>query len=975
MNNSVAVLEEFLQEKYVELYDKQQENDGNLSKIDLLQKYYSNYFYMPKDYGYGNLTYVINNDGKALYLLKKSGLPEEIQKVMKGGDDKGKTYTDFQSLNDVYGVTKDLKVYYSARSGENIFALNGSLELDNDNLQRKVFDGKGEDGYYGTLSNYDIDKNGELSLEEAKSIKSLTVNSESDIKSFSDLYNLVSLQKLVIDSKTLSNLNGIQNCPNLIYVYFKNVYISDYSALCELENRLQYLYFYNIDDDELSKCCDGMRNGNFSELRYLAVGGFSDWYEVNSGSKSMTCDNVSATMSLRGIKTLKPFESLTDTTKKAVRYLCINNNNISDENLNSLKDFTNLYLLRAEYNNIKSLMGLNNLRKLTYLYCCNNSLGTDCNEDGTDETKDCLSSLENKNIKNAGNVGNDKDGLFYVNLRDNINLRWVDYFSNDTDIKYLYLKGCSPNMNVNKISKIILNCENHYDLPCRFLSGTKYIWSDYFYTGSPVENKLELTATRLKNDLMENCTITHLNLSNCKTGKDDGEEITDLVLNEILKSMPQIEYVLLNGTNLKTLDFCKLDGGNENNSQDLANLHLYAFCPNLIELDLRNTYVTDISALNNIVKKTVKNPDGRVMGTLRLSKSLEKDSDGENKLVNLSSIQDVISGLTGAQAFSSSMEGLVFNDFETFKLLESCTNLTRVISWQWGLCVKSEKILDLSNLNKLTCMHLSGWSFEVKYPSKLNYLRGDQILPPNFESDTNLNYLYLNCAEWCLGKDFSSYWKPFFKSLEACESISDFNFGGGDNIDDSVFYDNYDVTDKKKEIFHGGKIKNMAITVNSENMGNVLRHLSDLKKLEVSVAVHFDPESIRSIFSNFDRMEELSITKWNDLVSLEGLENLKVLRKLVVKNTSISSCVPLKNMTNLTYLDLRNNAIGQMSDDEGISRANLDILYQLNPDVTRSDGNKGQLTTLYLQGNDGLKGIIDNHPILSLTWSNGKIWG
>ena len=219
----MAALEEFLQEKYLSVYDKD-ENNSNMTKVEVLQKYYKTYFYMPKDYGIGNLSYVINGDGKALYILKKSGLPKEIQEVMVGGSDEGKTYTDFQELNDVYGVTTDLKVYYSGGKGSEIYALT-DVELDNDNLERKVFDSSSQNGYYGTLSNYDVDGNGELSVDELKSVKNLVIDENSNISSLSELFNLVTLEKLTISNKNLSNLEGIENCPNLYYVYFKNTTI------------------------------------------------------------------------------------------------------------------------------------------------------------------------------------------------------------------------------------------------------------------------------------------------------------------------------------------------------------------------------------------------------------------------------------------------------------------------------------------------------------------------------------------------------------------------------------------------------------------------------------------------------------------------------------------------------------------------------------------------------------------------------
>ena len=433
----------------------------------------------------------------------------------------------------------------------------------------------------------------------------------------------------------------MENCPNLFYVYFKNVHISDYSNLCSLGSKLQYLYFYDIDDDELVNVCNGIKDAQFNNLEYFAVGGYSNWYEINVNSSAINYNGVNGSKSNRTITSLKPLERLSNVTKKAIRYMCINNNNIADSDLTAIGGFTNLYLLRMEYNSVKSLNGLENMKNLTYLYACNNLLGQNCLEDGIDKTKNCLSSLENKNKENAVKRDDSTDGLFYLNLRDNKDLKCVDYLKNDVDVKYLYLKGCNSNMNVNSISSIILGCGNNYDLPCKFLTGTTYTWSDYYYVGNSVNGKEELTADKLKQDLVNNKTITCLDLHDCKK-----DEITDEVLNEILKSMPQLQYVRLDNTNLKTLGFCEIKGGTNNSENDLEKLELSAYCPNLIELDLRNTYVTDISNLNNVIKKTTQNPEGRNMGTLRLSKSLESDSNtNKNKLVNLSKIQDVINGL------------------------------------------------------------------------------------------------------------------------------------------------------------------------------------------------------------------------------------------------------------------------------------------------------------------------------------------
>ena len=986
VKNSVAVLEEFLQQKYVEVYDKDTSN-SEFSKIELLQKYYKEYFYIPKEENVGNLNYVVNSDGKALYLIKKSGLPKDIQEMIKGGSDEGKTYTDFQSLNDVYGVTKDLKVYYSSGPEAQIFALSKDLELDDDNLQRKVFDSN--NGYYSTLSSYDIDGNGEVSVEELKSVVSLTIDSTSNINSLSDLYNLVSLKKLIIDGKSLSSLDGIQNCPSLFYVYFKNVHISDYSNLSSLGSKLQYLYFYDIDDDELKTVCDGIKDAQFNNLEYFAVGGYNEWYEVNSDLYAISYNNVNSSKSNRTITSLKPLESLSDVTKKAIRYMCINNNNITDDNLMAISDFTNLYLLRMEYNSVKSLYGLENMKNLTYLYACNNLLGQDCLEDGEDKTKNCLSSLENKNKSNAVQKDGSTDGLFYLNLRDNKNLKCVDYLENDVDVRYLYLRGCNSGMNVNSISDIILSCGNNYDLPCKFLTGTTYTWSDYYYNGNKVEGKEELTANKLKQDLENNSTITCLNLSGCRRNKNDGDEITDEVLNEILKTMSQLQYVRLDSTNLKTLGFCGIKDGTSNKNDDLENLSLYAYCPNLIELDLRNTYVTDISNLNNVIKKTTQNPDGRDMGTLRVSKSLEIDDKTKtNKLVNLSEIQDVINGLTGERYYYTNMgcHGFVASDFETMDLLSNCTNICSLNSLMWSVDLhEKEKELDLSKLNKLTKMNIAGWDFKIKFPSKLNYFAGDQVRPPVFSDGSSFDYILLKVSDSHIDDVGCEEARNFFKSLENCASINRLYFKNCDFISEDVFYDE----EGEKEIFTGKSINLFNLYLGTSEMYSVIEHLSGLVELVLtfgapssngmiinaslsglkSLFVTGQYFSDFSIFNSLGSLTTLTISNCENFKTLSGLEDLTSLTKLVVNNTGISSVVPLKNMVSLIHVDLKNNAIMPYSDSDGKSVSNLDILASLHPDE-----GIGKLKTLYLQGNDGLNGVIESHPISSLSWSNGNIW-
>ncbi len=107
----MAILEEFLQEKYVEYYETASKNENKIEGFINIKEV-AKYFYCPVDEGIGNLRYIVDSDYHVLYLIKKSGLPEEIRNSLVGGDAGNKEYIDYATLKDVYGVTSDLKVYY-----------------------------------------------------------------------------------------------------------------------------------------------------------------------------------------------------------------------------------------------------------------------------------------------------------------------------------------------------------------------------------------------------------------------------------------------------------------------------------------------------------------------------------------------------------------------------------------------------------------------------------------------------------------------------------------------------------------------------------------------------------------------------------------------------------------------------------------------------------------------------------------------
>ena len=565
---SVAKLEEYLNDYYVGHYEEMKDEENPVQKLTTMEP---SWFYIPANEGIGGLRYVVDADGHALYLIKKSGLPEDIKSEIRGGEAGEGTYADYVALNDVYGVTSDLQVYYCSSGTDSIMGVTTD-ELNADNPLREVFNKDDNSAFYNLLSNFDIadasgNKDGILTAEELKAVTQLTINSSSGITDFSEFYNLSSLKELTIDGLNLNNVVGIENCPQLNYVYFKSSTIADYSNLAGVR-KLKYLYVYNIDDNELTKLCTGIKDTEFGGLEYLAISGNTSYIS----NIEVTTRAISG-KSIKTITDLTPLSTLSDTTKKAVKYLSIQCNNINGD-LSSLSGYTNLILLRCEYNNITSLAGMENMNNLVYLCGVGNKLGTLESGSGEDvETGTAIASLANKTK------------LQQVNLENNSNLANVSYFENDTAIRYLYLGGCSTSMSVQGISDIILACGSNYSLPVKFLTGTVYDVAEY-YTPSVV------TYEELYSDLYENEFITHLNLEGCT-------KLNNEQFNTILKSIPNLQFLTLkDNPTLTSIDFIS-EGG----------------VTKLIELDLRNTGVKGENSLTNlntyaINLKTLRVSDG-----------------------------------------------------------------------------------------------------------------------------------------------------------------------------------------------------------------------------------------------------------------------------------------------------------------------------------------------------------------------------
>ena len=210
---SRAKLEEFLQQYYVENYDEFAEAEN---KAVALKTYRgsASWFYQGSPLGY-----IVDNDGNSHYFINVNGLPDDIRNSVVGGTANGKenlTYADYVKMKDVYGVTSNLKVYYCPDGKNSIEGVNIS-ELDLADSTKEIFAAGSNMAKLITGSD---EKN--VTLEDTKTIKKITINKESGITSLKDMYAFPSLEEVILENMTLNTLDGLENATKMNYIFFKN---------------------------------------------------------------------------------------------------------------------------------------------------------------------------------------------------------------------------------------------------------------------------------------------------------------------------------------------------------------------------------------------------------------------------------------------------------------------------------------------------------------------------------------------------------------------------------------------------------------------------------------------------------------------------------------------------------------------------------------------------------------------------------
>ena len=901
---SVAVLEEYLNNFYVEHYEYFEKTDNKAEALEQYSKS-SNWIWNPSKYGYGAIGYIVNEDGDACYLINKQALPEEIKNELKGGDAGEGTYTDYVSMNDVYGVTGNLQVYYCSAGKDSILGINAE-ELDKDNPLREIFSA---DSDFAKLINGE-DSNEVVTAEDIKKVKELEIdNSTLDL---SQLYNFTSLQKLSLKNINKENLNGIENAVGLKYLYLENCVFSDYSAIGKIGERLNYLYLYNTTDEECEKLCSkeyGIGNYDLSNLNYFGIMG-TNYFVTSEGA--IAKDEISNSKCNNLITNTEFLKSLSNITKGAVKYLLLNNNNI--ESLSGLDGFVNLYLLRAENNKLKDLKGIENANNLTYLYLNNNLLGineiydTNLENNGKLESRDALTTIA------------DKSKLYYLNLTGNVELKFIEYIYNLNNLRYLRLAGNTKLVNVVSIKNISVNCGANFEIDKKYSL-------DLLDRNTLILDLSGYTLTYSNLESISQCSkLYKLSLENIKISDDSGNIITDentinSKLNDTLSKLTSMTNLKLKGISaLKTIDFV----GNGKETK-------------LLELDLRGTKVTDLTNLNNYAKS---------INTIVL----------DNEGIDLTKIQDTLNrcyvevySRGGRYWINGSGGGVVLLKESLVKQLENCTNLTRWATLHTFYTYNGDLDLSKTKLENIGVLNGRNFAGKIRLPETVRYM---QLLSSNgnieFEGNPKIESLRLQGCSL----ENSKLWN----SLKTANSLKNIemagSFQGLSSLNVFSIFKDSNIKIEYLTLYGWDRYESDRINVNISGISN-LNYLKELYIYSTNL-------SDISELSKINSLEKLDLhnNKISDISPLENLTNLKYLK---LNQNSVSNLYYLRNMNKLEELDLSSNAIYDTANfvEEGstITINNLQILSELNK--------SGNLNKLNLSNNNG---IIDYSPINKLDW-------
>lgn len=840
---SIATLEEFFNEYYVTNFEEMPiEAD---SRIEAIQAK-TNYIYNPMDEGL-NTRYIATKDGKKMYFIKKAKLPKELRDGIIGGDAGEGTYQDYATLNDVYGITGDLKVYYSKNGISQMIGITKD-NLDIDNPYRGIFNATDNSSIYTLLAGFDKKdedgiNDGVLTADELKKVIEVNLDSTSGISSLGDLYNLVNLQTLTLKDISLDSLDGLQFTNSITYLAIENCSIGDYKQIWALEKTLEYLYIDKETQEQVNKILNVIKEKDFNKLAYV---GIRFGVDVND-------------LSLLG--------SFTQSTKNAIQYLYLNNNQIT--NIEFLEKFNDLIALNLNTNRITSLKGLKS-NLLVDLNVNNNYLGINEKYDITLDTLGKSSDDALYSLRECPNIST----LYLQNNK----IIWIDYVNYCLCSGGLYLSANS-NFAVESIKAI----NAKYNEQASYRRSIDSNWLKYLGTDS----KIDLLGANLNNNsddfknLYNNTYVEILRLDGNTTLDKSG--YTGHSIGDTLRTC----------TNLRVLSL-----------ENLPNLTSVAFLSSLKKLEYLDlwdcTGITDISVLEEHCPNL---------------KNLYVNTPG----LELSGIQTCINRLGGVPAgsFRGDMyDGLVIGG----PLLERLEDLDEIehlnISCRLDTCFGYH--CDLSGCTNLKTISIRYTQATFKFPASVTSLYlmlypvvGRKVSEYKGEFDFSLCTLLPSLSlqgrvDWDISCGL--------ETLNKCAALQTFSFG---MLRGGIFDFNWvkDLGSLWSIALSPDSINSFHLEIrNSTSLPSSLRQLSITNFNYVSGLRELG-NIVRLTFSNC-HLDYLDFCKNNTIIEYLDLDG-----------NAIISLKDLEGCINLTELHLETNLIDDGTQATGI---NMDILRDLH---------------------------------------------
>ncbi len=937
MKSGMVVVEEWLQEKYVEFYD---DNENYTSKLELIAAKIPNLFFKE-----GSKNYIVN-EGNIHYLLNKSVIPDNLRENLKGGN--SEVYADYARLIDVYGVTNDLKLYYCDDKGKVICGKYDDIEINpSEPLKKANQNSKIRDAVNSSLGNADLSK--ELTLTDAQTIKELTLTGLDDIGGIEELRGL---RKLVLDNCKLSSIDELLSCTKLEYLYLKNSTIQNYSVMPNLYGlKKLYLYFPASESDgqivrteedsneEIKRLSLAMTNASkLSNLEYLGIFGkeYVFTYDMVTGGREVYGIEDKDINNLSDLETLSTWNK---TVKNSVKYVYFNNNNIS--NLDFLSEYKNIYeAWLFGCGNLENLSCFKNHKSIANLVCQNTSkLGSLKGLSGTknlvflcirgDNNITSLGGLEScinlstvyasrcdiQDITALNQIDENKKyigKLNYLDLENNINLKSIKILSNCINIRNLYLKD-NVNMiddDVKCIEEIIKLCGNKYSLPQKYqilfastvnldLSGDEFKDIDDYSTEiSAIKNRTNLKCLRLPDrNKLGSSQLAKL----IKLNKLEIAELNNILDNLSELTAEQKEYIKslinLGEEKIKEMTDEEINEKEENNDiylryviscltdlrrltvRNISNLTKIDFintAKKLSELDYRGTNVTNLTLLNT---KALR------LGTLY--------TNGEK--TDLSTIQPAINRIYDNYSNDSDL-----------KCAWSGRNYNPINDT--GLLIANYKGIEnaFSNCSDITSLRIGNIinDYDLTGCTKLENIYGinGKIILPNRNLKSVFLYYATVDGSSCPKVDSLTCWgcRNWGESCEYLKNTEIIEFGNTSRI--TYLYPN---------IF--GEIAKM----------NGSKHT--LKKI-------FGAESFSDLYNgwfvesgNLERLEGFTVLEQvecaygRDSDILTGAEKIPTLKNINVRGNNISDISSLYKLDKMTNLYLKDNCISTLwtTNDEG----------------------------------------------------------